>query len=212
MSNAARKQLKILIVDDHLLVRQGLKQVLHFEYRDIVFGDARTAEEALAQIKAHPWGLVILDVSLPGADGFSVLREICARCPQTPVLMLSMHADSQYAARSRQLGATGYISKSSGRTDLLTAVRNVLGGKEYFDGLIRQGVDNEESAAPQTNLSARELTVLLALAAGRRTGEIAAELNLSGKTISTYKRRVLNKLGLQSTADLVRYVIEHKLS
>src|ERR1035438_7643825 len=105
-------KLTILIVDDHLLVRQGLKQVLQFEYRDIVFGDAGTAAEALAQIKAHPWRLVILDVSLPGDDGFSVLQEICARCPQTPVLMLSMHADSQYAARSLQLGAAGYISKS----------------------------------------------------------------------------------------------------
>jgi DNA-binding NarL/FixJ family response regulator len=126
--------------------------------------------------------------------------------------MLSMHADTQYAARSLQLGAAGYISKSAGRTDLLKAVRNVLGGKKHFDGLIRQGVANEESGALDANLSAQEHRVLLALAAGRRTGEIAAELNLSGKTISTYKRRVLNKLGLQSTADLVRYVIEHKLS
>jgi DNA-binding NarL/FixJ family response regulator len=205
-------KLTILIVDDHLLVRQGLKQVLQFEYRDIVFGDAGTAEEALAQIKVRPWRLVILDVSLPGDDGFSVLQEICARCPQTPVLMLSMHADSQYAARSLQLGAAGYISKSAGRTDLLKAVRNVLDGNKHFDGLIGQEVNNEKSAAPQANLSAQELKVLLALAAGRRTGEIAAELNLSGKTISTYKGRVLNKLGLQSTADLVRYVIDHKLS
>jgi two-component system, NarL family, invasion response regulator UvrY len=205
-------RLTILIVDDHLLVRQGLKQVLQFEYRDIVFGDARTAEEALAQIKARPWRLVILDVSLPGDDGFFVLRAICARCPQTPVLMLSMHLDSQYAARSLQLGAAGYISKSSGRTDLLNAVRNVLGGKKHFDGLIRQDVANEKSAAPQANLSAQELKVLLALAAGRRTGEIATELNLSGKTVSTYKRRILDKLGLKSTADLVRYVIDHKLS
>ena len=205
-------KLPILIVDDHVLVRQGLKQVLGYEYRDIVFGDAGTAEEALAQIKAQPWRLVILDVSLPGDDGFSVLQEICARCPQTPVLMLSMHADSQYAARSLQLGAAGYISKSAGRTDLLKAVRNVLDGNKHFDGLIGQEVNNEKSAAPQANLSAQELKVLLALAAGRRTGEIAAELNLSGKTISTYKGRVLNKLGLQSTADLVRYVIDHKLS
>jgi two-component system, NarL family, invasion response regulator UvrY len=205
-------KLTILIVDDHLLVRQGLKHVLQFEYRDIVFGDAGTAEEALAQIKARPWRLVILDVSLPGDDGFSVLREISTRCPQTPVLMLSMHADSQYAARSLQLGATGYISKSAGRTDLLQAVRNVLDGKKHFDGLSRQGVDNEKPAALQAHLSAQELKVLLALAAGRRTGEIAAELTLSGKTVSTYKRRLLDKLGLKSTADLVRYVIDHKLS
>jgi two-component system, NarL family, invasion response regulator UvrY len=205
-------KLRILIVDDHLLVRQGLKQVLHLEYRDIVFGDAATAEEALAQIKAQPWRLVILDVSLPGDDGFSILREIRARCPQTAVLMLSMHADPQYAARSLQLGAAGYISKTSGRTDLLAAVKNVLTGKKHFDGSIGRAVADEESPPLHANLSAQERKVLLAVAAGKRTGEIGAELNLSGKTISTYKRRVLNKLGLQSTADLVRYVIDHKLS
>jgi two-component system invasion response regulator UvrY len=203
-------KLSILIVDDHLLIRHGLKQVISQEYRDVVFGEARTAEEAaLAQIKAHPWRLVILDVSLPDNDGFSVLREISARRPEAAVLMLSMHADSGNAARSLQLGAAGYVSNSSGGSDLLKAVRNVLNGKQHFSESVRRGVD--PSPAIYASLSAQEWKVLLALVAGRRTDEIAAELNLSGKTVSTYKRRILNKLGITSTAGLVRYAIEHKL-
>jgi two-component system invasion response regulator UvrY len=209
---AQAKKLPILIVDDHMLVRQGLKQILGYEYRDIVFGDAVTAAEALALVKTRPWCLVILDVTLPGDDGYSVLREIRARCPQTPVLMLGMHVDSQYAARAQQLGAAGYISKSATRPDLLNAIKSVLEGKKYFEESIRQEVEDEQSAALQANLSAQELRVLLALAAGRHTGEIATELNLSGKTVSTYKRRALNKMGLQSTANLVHYLIDHKLS
>ena len=204
-------KLPILIAVDHLLVREGLKQVLSQEYRDVVFGEARTADEALAQIKAQPWRLVILDVSLPDNDGFFVLGEIRARRSEAAVLVLSMHGDSVDAARSRQLGAAGYISsKGCGRSDLLTAFKSVLDGKKHFSGSICRGVD--PSPALHRNLSAQEWKVLLALAAGGRTGGIAAELGLSAKTVSTYKRRVLDKLGLKSTADLVRYVIDHKLS
>ena len=203
--------LPILIVVDHLLVREGLKQVLSHEYRDVVFGEARTADEALAQIKARPWRLVILDVSLPDNDGFFVLREIRTRRPEAAVLILSMHGDSVDAAHLRQLGAAGYISsKSCSRSDLRKTFRSVLGGRKHLSESIPRGVD--PSPALHAKLSAQEWKVLLALAAGRRTGEIAGELNLSAKTVSTYKRRVLNKLGLKSTADLVRYVIDHKLS
>ena len=183
-------QLPILIVDDHLLIRLGLKQVLSHEFRDVVFGEAETAEEALSLIKAQPWRLVILDVSLPDDDGFSVLREVCARRPQAAVLVLGMHPDSQYAARCLQL----------------------LDGKKHFSESVRREARSQRSAGLHADLSAQEYKVLLALAAGRRTGEVAAELNLSAKTVSTYKRRVLNKLGLESTAGLVRYVIDHKLS
>jgi DNA-binding NarL/FixJ family response regulator len=123
-----------------------------------------------------------------------------------------MHPDSQYAARCLQLGASGYISKSSGRSDLLKAVAHVLDGKKHFSESVRREARSQRSAGLHADLSAQEYKVLLALAAGRRTGEVAAELNLSAKTVSTYKRRVLNKLGLESTAGLVRYVIDHKLS
>ena len=205
-------QRSILIVDDHLLLRQGLKQVLMHEFRDIALGEARTAEEAIAQIDRQPWHLVILDIGLPDKDGFFVLREIRTRRPEAAVLMLSMHADSLYAARSLQLGAAGYVSKSAGHSTLVKALKSVLGGKKCFSESIRRGVDNPRSIALHANLSTRECKVLLAVAAGGRIGEIAAELNLSAKTVSTYKRRVLNKLGLTSSAGLVRYVIDHKLA
>jgi DNA-binding NarL/FixJ family response regulator len=123
-----------------------------------------------------------------------------------------MPPDSEYAARCLQLGAAGYISKSSGRSDLLKAVGDVLDGKKHFSESVRREARSQRSAGLHADLSAQEYKVLLALAAGRRTGEVAAELNLSAKTVSTYKRRVLNKLGLESTAGLVRYVIDHKLS
>jgi two-component system, NarL family, invasion response regulator UvrY len=206
-------KLSILIVANHLLTRLGLKQVLGQEFHDVVFGDAETAEQALAQIKAKPWRLVILDASLPDDDdALSVLRKICAHRPQAAVLVLGTHPDSQSAAHSLQLGASGYISRSSTRADLLKAVRNVLNGKNHFSESVRREARSQRSAALRADLSAQEYKVLLALAAGRRTGEVAADLNLSAKTVSTYKRRVLNKLGLESTAGLVRYVIDHKLS
>src|ERR1035441_4629794 len=132
-------KLSILIVDDHLLIRLGLKHVLSEEFRDVFFGEADSAEEALARIKAQPWPLVILDVSLPDdEDTLSVLPEICARRPQAAVLVLGVHPDSQYAARYLQLGASGYISKSSGRSDLLKAVADVLDGKKHFSESVRR--------------------------------------------------------------------------
>ena len=206
------RKLSILIVDDHLLVRQGLKQVLSHEFRDLAFGEARSSDEALAQIRSQPWRLVILDIGLPDTDGFFVLQEVRTRCPETAVLILSMQADSLYAARALRLGAAGYVSKSSGRSTLLKAVKTVLEGKKFFSESILRGVDHPRSIALHAALSAQECKVLLAVAAGARTGDIAAQLNLSAKTVSTYKRRVLNKLGLMSTSDLVRYVIDHKLA
>jgi DNA-binding NarL/FixJ family response regulator len=206
------RKLSILIVDDHLLLRQGLKHVLSHEFRDLTFGEAKSSEEALAHIQAQPWHLVILDIGLPDADGFVVLQDVRTRCPETAVLMLSMHADSVYAARSLRLGAAGYVSKSAGRSTLLKAIRCVLQGKKHFSESVRRAVDQPRSIVPHANLSAQEWKVLLAIAAGGRIGAIAADLNLSVKTVSTYKRRVLNKLGLSSTSALVRYVITNKLA
>jgi len=206
-------KLTILIVDDQWLIRLALRQVISHEFRDVVFGEAQTAVEALAQIKKQPWRLVILDLSLSGQDdGFSVLREVCARHPEVAVLVLGIYFDSEHAARALQLGAAGYISKNSGRPDFLKAVSSVLGGKKHFTETTRQGAPSLGFAALHPDLSSQEYKVLLSLAAGSRTGEIAAEMNLSAKTVSTYRRRVLNKLRIESTADLVRYVIDHKLS
>ena len=200
-------KLSVLIVDADLLSREGLKRVLRQEYRNVEFGEARTADEALVRIKAQHWRLVILDTSLPDNDGFAVLQEFRRHRPETAVLMRSIDGDSVHGARSRELGAAGYISKSCGRSDLLKAFRSVLDGKDYFNKSVTY-----HRPAVQANLSAQELRVFLALAAGSRPGEIASELSLSAKTVSTYKRRIMDKLDLKSIADLVRYQITNKLS
>ena len=201
----------VLIVDDHLLVRQGLKQTLSHEYRSLVFGEAKSSDEAAVRLARQPWDLVILDIAIHGQDGFYVLQDIRRCHPSTRVLVLSMHADPQYAARAQQLGASGYVCKDADRADLLRAFQTVLAGKKYFANLPSPGTA-AETLPGHAGLSTREYAVMLALVAGKRPGEIAAELHLSVKTISTYKSRLFNKLGLHSTADLVRYVIGHKLS
>jgi DNA-binding NarL/FixJ family response regulator len=204
------QKLSILIVDADLLGREGLKKLLRQEHRNVEFGEARTAGEAMARIEARHWRLVLLDASLPDNDGFVVLQEIRRRRPEAAVLMRSIHGDSVHGGRSRELGAAGYISKSCGSSPLLKACRKILDGQNYFTQSITR--EDYRSPALHANLSAQELKVFLALAAGSHPGEIAGELGLSPKTVSTYKRRILNKLDLKSTADLVRYQIAHKLS
>lgn len=210
---AVRPILSVIIIDDSLLIRMGLKQLISEEYRRTTFGEAQTGAEAVVLVSKQRWDLVILDISLPDQDAFSLLQEICARHSgiQSPVLMLDMHADPICAARALQLGASGYVSKSSSRHDLLKAVENVLAGKKFFRQSLSPGAAPGDDAL-RANLSAREYEVLLALARGKQPGEIAAELNLNGSTVSTFKRRILNKLQLNSTADLIRYVIAHKLA
>jgi len=205
------QKLAILIVDAHALVREGLKLIIRREYGDVVFGEARTAKEAIARVKAHPWRLIILGGSLPDDDGLSVLGRIFACRPQATVLMLDMRADPLYGARAMQLGAEGYVSDSLGHPEVLMAVRNVLDGKKHFSESAPREGDHGKSPTVQHDLSDQERKVLLAVAAGRPSTEIAAELNLSAKTVGTYKRRGFNKLGIKSTADLVRYLNYHEL-
>ncbi len=202
---------RVLIVDHHLLVRNGLKRVLTEECEAVVFGEAGTARDALAQVAGQPWDMVVLNVGIPGKDGFHILRETLLRRPHTRVLMLSIQADPRCATRARQMGAFGCVCRDAGRSELVKAFRNVLAGKMHFDDSL-----TPDSPAPATTghdvLSAHEYKVLLAFAAGKETGDIAAEMSLNTKTVSSYKRRILNKLGLKSTADLVHYVIDHRLS
>jgi DNA-binding NarL/FixJ family response regulator len=185
--------------------------VLSEEHRGLVIGEAKSAKEAETWLAKRDWDLVILALALPGQDGFHVLEEIRRRFVSTRVLVLTMHTDLHYVLRARGMGASGYVCKDASRGELLRAIKSVLAGKEYFRNL----PPLEPVAAPGSKkaaLSAREREVMLAFAAGKRIAEIAAELNLSAKTVSTYKRRILNKTGLHSTADLVRYVMDQHLS
>jgi DNA-binding NarL/FixJ family response regulator len=209
----AQPVLSVLVIDDSLLIRMALKQLIAEEYRGAAFGEARTGEEALALLPKQHWSLVILDISLPDQDAFSLLEKICNSHAGTEsrVLMLGTHGDDLCAARAMQLGAAGYVSTSLGRRDLLQAFKSVLAGKKFFHEPLSRDMAPKREAL-RANLSAREYEVLLAFARGKQTSEIAVDLNLSSRTISTFKRRMLNKLQLNSTADLVRYAIDHKLA
>lgn len=201
--------LSILIIDDHAVVRQGLRHMLGQEFRDLVFGEARTAAEALAALAKRSWSLVVLDIALADTEGFELLQQIRSLYPDRKVLVFSVHFEPEYATRAKRLGADGFVSKSASRADLIKAVRKVLDGGAYF----RPPVSVVEPApAPPPDLSVREQRVLLALAAGRHIGTIATDMTISIKTVSTYKHRIFNKLGLTSTADLVRYAIDHHLT
>ena len=208
----------VLIIDDHPVVRRGLRQTLREEIRDAVFADARNAKEALLAVVKQPWDIVILDIAMPDRDGFEILQDVRRQRPDIKVLILSVHADHRFANRAVQLGACGYISKDASLSQLLKAVRQVLAGEKYLSR-VKSG---KQFAGPpailgvgdplHVALSPREHEIMLAVAAGKGIGEIAAILRLSAKTVSTYKRRVLNKLHVDSTAALTRYVIDHNLT
>jgi DNA-binding NarL/FixJ family response regulator len=202
----------ILIISDSHLIRLGLKQLINEEHRAARFRGARTGAEAIAVFSQCAWDLVILDLGLPDLDGFAVLETICEMDSETPprVLVMDSHSDDTNSERARHLGALGYISTNSGRPDLVRALRNLLSGRAHFNHLPEQGALSGADAS-RANLSAREYEVLLALARGKRNSEIAADLNLNGKTISTFKRRILNKLRISSTAQLVRYAVSRHL-
>jgi DNA-binding NarL/FixJ family response regulator len=196
----------VLIIDDDQLIRQGLRSLLEQELPGVLFGEVMVAEDALAEVAKRTWSLVILDIasqSVPDRDGFFLLDKIRRRRSAAPVLVMSARTNPTHARRAQQLGATGYSGKDAAPEDLCDAIRDVIAGRKHFDGL---------QSPELKDLSPRECRVMLALVSGRRTTDIATDLNLSVKTISTYRRRVLDKLMLDTTADLVRHVVYHNLS
>jgi two-component system invasion response regulator UvrY len=207
--------LNVLIVDDHAIVRQGLKQLLVDEFHSVTFGEAGESSEALAQFDHHTWDVLILDIFLPGRNGLDLLKEIKAIAPKLPVLVYSMHPEDQFAVRALKLGAAGYISKSNLPEELVKAVRKILAGGRYISPALAEHLafDIVEGTTPQPHelLSEREFQVMQMIAAGKSTGEIAAELSLSAKTISTYRTRLLEKMRMKTNADIIHYVIQHKL-
>ena len=209
-ASSAKPRASVLIVDDQPLIHVGLQQVLSQEYHGLVFGRAKSGDEAALRLSRQPWDLVILGSAVPGNERFSVLQEIQRLNPSARVLILSSRADAEHVVRAWQLGASGYLGKSAGRAELLRAVRSIFAGQKHFPRLPPQ-VWAGETAPGHTRLSTREYGVMLAFVAGKSPSEIAAELHVSVKTISTLKRQLLDKLGLHSIADLVRYAIDHNL-
>lgn len=207
--------MKILIVDDHAIVRQGLKQILAEEFPKGTFGEAGTAAEAMQCVHGRKWDIVLLDLTLPGRGGLDILADIKTAQPALPVLVLSMHPEAEFAVRALKAGAAGYLTKQSAAEELLTAINKALAGGRYVTASLAERLAADLAAGtprlPHEELSNREFQTLRMLAAGKSVKEIGVTLNLSGKTVSTYRARVLEKLQLKSTVDLARYALEHRL-
>jgi two-component system invasion response regulator UvrY len=205
---------RILLVDDHAVVRGGLQRVLAERYPAAEFAQASTAAAGLSRVTLEAWSLVILDLSMPGRGGLDVLKEMREAAPGLPVLVMTMHAEEQYALRAFRAGASGYLTKGSAEEELLAAVEKILSGGKYVTAALAEvlaGAVGGASARPHEELSDREFQVLRMIGAGRTVKQIGTELHLSEKTISTYRTRMLEKLKLETTSELVRYAIVNGL-
>jgi len=207
--------LRLLLVDDHTVVREGLKRLLDPQARQWSITEAGTGFQALECLRRQPFDLAIVDLSMPGMSGMELIARIKAEFPAVAVLVLSMHGEEQYAMRAFQAGAKGYVTKDSASTELVEAVRKVAMGGVFVSVHLAERVVqqlNGQRTAPRINvLSNRELEILQRIVAGQRPVDIAESLHLSIKTVSTHKRRILEKLQLDSTAALIRFGLEHNL-
>jgi DNA-binding NarL/FixJ family response regulator len=207
--------MKVLVADDHAIVRKGLKQILLDEYPFGEIEECANAEELLQKANDGKWDVIISDISMPGRSGLEALHQIRQSHPRLPVLILSMHPEEQYAIRALKAGASGYCSKDLAQEELVNAVKKVLTGKKYITPSLAETLatqlEDEDQPEPYKRLSNREFDVFRLLAAGRSVSEIAEILSLSTTTISTYRSRILNKMNFKTNADLIRYALEKKL-
>jgi two-component system invasion response regulator UvrY len=206
---------RLLIADDHSIFRRGLQEILRRELPDVVFGEAEDSDGALQALGEARWDLLILDISMPGRSGLEVLKTARAKHPEVPVLVMSMHPEDQYGRRMVQGGASGYLNKSSAATELITAVRRILGGRRYISSTLADQLAIDLQAPRDRvrhhTLSNREFEVMRLVTAGKSNAEIADLLAISDKTVSTYRARILDKLQLRTITDLVRYALEHHI-
>ena len=207
--------IKVLIADDHPIVRQGLRQILSGISDMEVAGEAANAQETLEQVRVGGWDVLVLDITMPDHSGFDILKELKHEQPHLPVLVLSIHAEEQLAVRVLKAGASGYLTKENAPGELVEAIRQVMGGGKYISrGLAESlalGLDTDSARPRHEALSDREFQVMQLMANGKTLTEIAGELSLSTKTISTYRTRLLHKMNLETNADIIRYAIENGL-
>ena len=218
MSGTSRRPsptLRILLVDDHPVVRRGLRDILVDAFEGAVIHEVGSGREAVGLVRSEQWTVVILDLSLPDGSGLEILKTIREIRPSLPVLILSMHAVDQFARRAIAAGAAGYLTKDTADAELVTAVSRLMRGGKFFgrDVLERValGLHPDGDARPHERLSDREFQVLRMIGSGKTVGEIAGEIGLSVKTISTYRARVLEKMGMRTNAELTHYVVRHEL-
>jgi DNA-binding NarL/FixJ family response regulator len=207
--------LKILIADDHAVVRKGLRQILLEEYPSAQIGEVADAESLLSEIMKDDWNIVITDMNMPGRSGLDALTQIKQMAPQLPVLIMSMYPEDQYALRVLKAGASGYLGKDNIHDDIIKAIQSVQLGKKYITPAVAEKLANalgeDNRLQPHETLSDREFEVLKLLASGKAVSDIASQLSLSATTVSTYRSRIMEKMSMRTNAELTRYALEKKL-
>jgi two-component system, NarL family, invasion response regulator UvrY len=207
--------MKILITDDHAVLRRGLKQILEDGLGKLQFGEAANASEAVEAVAREHWDLVVLDITMPGRSGLEALKEIKSIKPNMRVLVLSVHSEDQFAVRVLRAGASGFLNKDSAPEELVKAVRKVVSGGRYVSSTLAEKLavqlDRPADELPHQKLSDREFQVLRMIGSGKTVSAIAEELALSVKTVSTYRARILEKMKLNTNAEITRYAFENKL-
>jgi DNA-binding NarL/FixJ family response regulator len=207
--------IRVVIADDHTIVREGLKQLLLAASDLEIAGEARDGHEVLERVRNIDFEVLLLDMSMPGKSGMELIRQVKSEKPKLRILVLSMHAEHQYAVRAIKAGASGYLTKDSASRELVSAIRKVAGGGAFISPEVAEalalGAMPQAEGPPHASLSDREYQVFRLLVAGKSVSEIAAELNLSAKTVSTHKARLMEKMALNNQAELVRYAIKHRL-
>lgn len=208
---------RVLIADDHAILRAGIKHLLS-EHPDItVAGEAGNGQEVLSMVRAEPWDVLLLDMTMPGKSGIELIKQLKQIAPKLPILILSMHKEDVYAVRALKAGAAGYLCKDNAEDQLVTALRKVAGGGLYINAAVAEKLaadmlhGDPRDTPPHTRLSDREYQVFQLIVSGAGPSDIAQKLNLSIKTVSTHKTHIMGKMGCASVAELVRYAIQHEL-
>jgi DNA-binding NarL/FixJ family response regulator len=208
--------IRILIADDHAIVRHGLRQVLSLAPELELVGEAKDGWEVIEQLRAGNLNLLLMDMNMPGPNGVELIKRVREEAPRLPILVLSMHGESQIAGRAIKAGASGYLTKDSEPETLIAAIRQVAGGGNYIEPAVAARLLFEakpaETEQPHLTLSDREHQIFLLLVQGRGVNDIGEQLHLSAKTISTHKLRLMQKLGIDNLSDLVRYALKHGLT
>lgn len=206
------KTIKFLIADDHAIVRKGLVQILREEFPKAEITEVASSSQVMDEVDGQSWDVILLDISMPGRNGIETLKQIRTNGVRTPILMLSMHPEDQYAVRALKAGASGFLNKETAPEELLAAVRLLLSGRKYITPSVAEKLTETitEKNAHEL-LSDREMQVLQRIASGKTVSEIAVEIALSVNTISTYRTRILEKLNLNNNAELTRYALDNNL-
>lgn len=208
-------KIDVLVADDHAIIRDGLRRIIDDTEEFIVAGEAANGNAVIDKVRERDWGVVVLDLSMPGRNGLELIKLIRAERPRLPIMVFSMHQEEQYAVRAIRAGASGYLTKESDSDLLLPAIRKVAAGGVFVSQkvaeLLAVDVSRALNSTPHTLLSNREYEIFIRIVNGKTMTEIAEELSLSIKTVSTHKSHILEKMGLSNQVDLVRYAIDHRL-